>query len=37
MKYPKNWQEEMYMNVHFLTQQMKKMTEDLEKIKTVPK
>ena len=33
----KNWQEEMYMNVHFLTEQMKKVTKDLKKIKTSQK
>ena len=31
---PKNWQKEMYENVHFLTEQVKKLTKDLEKIRT---
>ena len=33
----KNWQKEMYMNIHFLTQQMKKVTEDLESMKIAQK
>ena len=31
---PKNWQKEMLDNVHFLTQQMKKMAGEIEEIKT---